>query len=99
MINPKLIEVFGEQSRGLFAGIIAIIGEKDAVNYYVNVNIFATENKIPMPRYMSSTSDKINEVGGRVCDFIYDFTGNDDATGIHIFNRKPEDDEVQLCIN
>ncbi len=99
MINPKLIDVFGEDSRALFEGLIRVIGADVADKYYVNTRIIINEDGVIRPRYLSSELKDTTYVQGRVYDFVYSITGNDDALGIYIFNRKPKDYEVQLLLN
>ncbi len=99
MINPKLIEVFGESSRALFAGLIEIVGYDMADKYYVNTRVIIDEDGVKRPRYMSSELGNATSIQNRVYNYVYNITGNDDALGIYIFSRKPKNYEVQLCLN
>ncbi len=99
MVNPELIKLYGEDSRPLFAGLIKAVGSDVADKYYVIPDTTIEEHGVRRPRYMSSVSPNIKSAQSAVYDFIYDFTGDDDATGIYIFNREPKDCEVQLCLN
>lgn len=75
MLNSEIIQIYGEESRGLLNQLISALGDKFAQICYVSTRGYVNVGAAMMPVTLVTKSEKINEIQDKLTDFrkVYPF--------------------------
>ena len=101
MLNPKLIELYGEDSRDMLMKLISEMGEDNASKAYVVSGITTRYIcGVEMPGAIRTTSDSPVDIGMGIVNFIDKYTSPEDEDWIPFYGKENlEEGDLQLWLN
>ena len=100
MINPKILEVFGEESKGMIMRLVGYLGEQVASKCYVVSNDCLSLRGVKMPQFFITTNSDKRFVENRIIDFVDDNTDEfEESQGMYLlWKRERMDGDMQLWL-
>lgn len=100
MINPKLIELYGEGSRDMLTKLVDELGNSYASTCYVIVDdIMHIEGAIIPHSMVTTTTEKRWDIANKALSFIDKYTNPEEERAILIFDGEPSEGDIQLWLN
>lgn len=100
MLNPKLIELYGEESRQMLNSMIGTLGCELASLCYVVPDDFMLLNDVKIPHSMRVSDMSVrSEVIHKLFEFIDKFTNLEDERAIYVYcSELPKDGDIRLWL-
>lgn len=100
MLNPKIVERYGERSKGALCELIAEMGKDLAAVCYAVPESSIWVDGVEVPSVISSSSDRVLDIRRAIYNFMKGHTTDnvDDFATICVDEREPEKGDIQLWL-
>lgn len=99
MLNPKLIEIYGEESREKFDNLISELGINLAGTCYVVSGCANTYiSGVRLPNFMISTEDNVSAINDALRRYAKKYGSQDDEFWIMVFTDSVQKEDIQLWV-